>query len=268
MSILFSISFETFADFYTKRKKLKSSKCLEFITWERVEVSSSSTRMIYNDKDFLKLLSRLNRTKYVLPEMLMRIICKYWREGDMRKLIKLNSIYYSYRNNIFRSKRIPIIELARITCKCLITDFVYKICIEIDNIYISIYPSFGQYRIGDSDKMSYKQIDKHLLNPAKDCSIELKLKLFKALACEIKDHKHEKSKLEIFIKHQDIFDFAGEGRICINLENDIFMKNKHIRLYCWNGEINAPFGVYGDKCVESWDARYFMECDGIWKFKM
>lgn len=222
----------------------------------------------YNDEDLLKLINGMNRTLYKLPQMLIRIICKYWSSGDMRRLLKLNTRYYSYHNSIFRSRRIPHTELSRLTCKCVIKSFTYKICVVIDGIFISIYPSIGKYRIGDSKKMIYTGLDDDFLNhPPKDCSIELKLKIFKATACEIKHkHKHENSCIEILIQHQDILDLSG-GRISINVDNNIFTKNKHIQVYSWNGTIDNHFDVYADKCIESWDEMYFMESDGKWRFR-
>ena len=221
--------------------------------------------MLYqsNDKDAINLIKGLNKSRYKLPEMMIKMICKYWRKGAMAKLIRLNQKYYSYHTGRFR--RLPLIELSRITCKCEIKSFTYKICVEIDDIFISIYPSIGQYRIGDCKKMIYTEIDDDLLkHPPNDCSIELKLKFFKASACEIDKHKHDNSFVEILIYHQDIFDFSG-GRICINLNNDVFTKDKHVQVYSWDGTINSYFAVYGDKCVESWDVINFQ--DGMWNFR-
>ena len=222
--------------------------------------------MLYQsiDKDAFNLIRGLNKSHYNIPEMLIKMICKYWREGAMAKLIKLNRKYYSYHTRRF--SRIPKTELSRITCKCVMKSFTYKICVQIDDIFVSIYPSIGQYRIGESEKMIYKEIDEDLLNnPKKYCSIELKLKFFKGASCEInKKHRHENSSVEILIEHRDVFDFSV-GRIYMDLNHDIFKKDKHVQVYSWNGTINTWFHVYGDRCVESWEAISFM--DGMWTFR-
>jgi len=216
------------------------------------------------DQDAYNLINGFATSTFTIPRPIINMIFKYWSTGAMKKLIRLNKKYYSYTCGWFR--RVPFMELSRITCKCEIKSFTYKICVVIDNIFVSIYPSIGKYRINsESKKMICPEFSKDLLNhPVKDCSIELKFKFFKAFACEIDNHKHENSFVEIIIYHQDIFDFAGTS-ICINLNDDIFTKEKFLRVYCWNGTINTYFDVWGDKCLEDWESDSFM--DGIWRFR-
>ena len=242
----------------------KQSKPLEFIAGETVEV-----KMLYSsiDLDAIYLIHGLNVSEYKLPEYVAKMIMKYWKKDRIGKLLKLNRRYYTYQKDWVR--KVPLTELSRITCKCAIKSFTYKICVQIDNLFISIYPSIGQYRIGDSEKMIYnsgEDIDSLDLenHPKQDCSIELKLKFFKALACEkMEEHKHKESYVEIIVYHEDVFDFSG-GRFKISLNNDVFTKDDFVKVYTWNGTIDYYFDVYGDKCVESWESISFY--DGIWRF--
>lgn len=215
------------------------------------------------DEDVIKLINGINKHRLV-PIPIMSIILKYWRQGAKAKLLLLNRKFYSYSTRWFR--HISEIELSRITVKCRIRNFNYKVCVQIDNVFISIYPSIGQYQIGKECKqMICNEIGDEIWNhPVKKCNIVMKLKFFKAFVCEIgeHEHEHENSSVEITLFEDDIYDLpVSSGRFFVDLNDDIFKKNKFVYVFSWDGKIDANYEIFADKCEQSWNY------DGMWNFR-